>query len=358
MDPPAPHHYDDSFRPAQLSPDDVIDSLATAIVVLFNDLNVAFVNPAAESLLSVSRARAAGRPFAEFLAPGAELLAMARMALNNGAPYARNELTVATSDGHEHVLDCRVTALGSHVLLELLDAGSRLRLNRESALLAQQSVGRTIGRQLAHEIRNPLAGLRGAAQLLQRQVDEPLADHVRVIIEETDRLNKLVTTMLGPEHPSQREAVNIHEVLHHVKELLRADAGAGVTIVEDYDPSLPPLELDRDQAIQVMLNLGRNSIQALNGSGTLCLRTRAETSFMLRGKRHALVARIDFEDDGPGIPEEFIDTLFYPLVTSRADGTGLGLAIAQDLVSRHGGIVQLRTPANPTLFSVYLPARS
>ncbi len=358
MTPPAPHDFDDSFRPAPLSPDDVVDSLATAVVVLLNDLNIAYINPAAETLLGVSRARATGRPCAEFIAHDAELLGMARMALNSSTPYARNELPVKTNDGREHVLDCRVTTLGHHVLLELLDAGSRLRLNRETALLAQQSVGRTMGRQLAHEIRNPLAGLRGAAQLLQRQVGEPLGDHVRIIIEETDRLNDLVSTMLGPERPPQRAAVNVHEILHHVCELLRADAGDTVTIIEDYDPSLPPLQLDRDQAIQVMLNLGRNSIQALDGSGTLRMRTRAENSFMLRGRRHALVARIDFEDDGAGVPAELIETLFYPLVTGRADGTGLGLAIAQDLVSRHGGIVQLRNPVNPTLFSIYLPVQS
>ena len=341
-----------------MSPDDIIDSLATAVVVLLHDLNIAFINPAAEALLGVSRVRATGRPCAEFIVPGSELLGMVRMAINTSTRYARNELQVATSDGREHVLDCRVTVLGSHVLLELLDAGSRLRMNREATLLAQQSVGRTIGRQLAHEIRNPLAGLRGAAQLLQRQADGPVTEHAGIIIEEVDRLNSLVSTMLGPERPSRRAAVNIHEVLHHVYELLQTDAGEGVTIIEDYDPSLPLLQLDRDQAIQIMLNLGRNAILALDGSGTLRLRTRAESSFMLRGKRHALVARIDFEDDGAGVPEELIETLFYPLVTGRADGTGLGLAIAQDLASLHDGIVRLRSPRKPTLFSVYIPVQT
>lgn len=336
----------------------VVDALATAVAVLQPDLRVVYLNPAAEALLGCSRQRADGRPLSEFLRDGGELAQLAQRALEHGGPYARSELKAETQQ-RERIVDVRVDTMnnGESLLVEMLDAEPRLRLNRETTLLAQQSLSRSIGRQLAHEIRNPLAGLRGAAQLLQRQIAPELADYTQVIIDETMRLGALVDRVLGPERAAERTAVNLHRLLHHVYELLAADAGPAVTLIEDYDPSLPPLDLDSDQILQALLNIGRNGLQALDGRGTLRMRTRAETSYLLRGRRHALVARIDFEDDGAGIPEEIRDTLFYPLVTGRRDGTGIGLAVAQDLINRHDGLVQLHSVRAPTLFSVYLPVK-
>lgn len=334
----------------------VLEALSTAVIVLHDDLRIAYLNPAAETLLACSQARAAGRTLAGIMRDPGELCALAERAVGGGGPYVRRELLLGTLE-REHLVDCRVdvTSAGDVVLVELLDAETRVQRDRETALLAQQSVGRAMGRQLAHEIRNPLAGLRGAAQLLQRRLAGEYRDHTRILIDETDRLSALVERVLGPERPSERAEVNLHRLMHRVFELLEHDAGAGVTIVEDYDPSLPPLALDADQVMQALLNLGRNGLQALAGQGTLRLRTRVESGYLLRGHRYSLVARIDFEDDGPGVPEEIVDTLFYPLVTGRADGTGIGLALAQELLNRHDGLVQLRSARGPTLFSVYLP---
>lgn len=333
----------------------VLDAMATAVIVVGADLQLHFLNPAAETLLNTSRRQAIGRRLSAFLRSADELAVLVGRALRGGAPLARNELRLRTQE-RERVVDCRLDVVaGNAVLIEMLDAEQRLRHDSEMALIAQQSVGRTMGRQLAHEIRNPLAGLRGAAQLLERRLEGAHADYTRVIVAEADRLSALVERVLGPGQPARRSDVNVHELLHRVCAVMANDAAPGVTIVEDYDPSLPLLSLDRDQIIQALLNLGRNGLQAIGGEGTLCLRTRAETGYMLRGHRYSLVARIDVEDDGPGVPDEIVETLFYPLVTGRADGTGIGLALAQELINRHDGLVQLRSARTPTLFSVYLP---
>jgi two-component system nitrogen regulation sensor histidine kinase GlnL len=215
-------------------------------------------------------------------------------------------------------------------------------------------------RQLAHEIKNPLGGIRGAAQLLARQLaDASMREYTSVIISEADRLVALVDALLGPGHAPRKELVNIHELLQHIGHLLAADAPEGVSVERDYDPSLPPLRLDRNLIIQAMLNLGRNAMQAIaqnpTRSGRLILRTRALTNVNIGARRHRLVASVQFEDNGPGVPDDLRETLFYPLVTGRSNGTGLGLAVAQDLVSRHDGLIEFQSRPGQTIFTILLP---
>ena len=218
-------------------------------------------------------------------------------------------------------------------------------------------------RQLAHEIKNPLGGLRGAAQLLERELLDPgLKEYTRVIISEADRLTNLLDSMLGPGRPPAKQLVNVHELLERVYHLLRSEAPAGVAVDRDYDPSLPALTVDPNHIIQAMLNLGRNAIQALSGTSVyaprLILRTRVASNIGIGGQRHRLVASIQFEDNGPGVPAEIRDTIFYPLVSGRADGTGLGLGLAQDLVSRHAGLIEFDSAPGRTIFVIYLPMDS
>jgi two-component system nitrogen regulation sensor histidine kinase GlnL len=186
-----------------------------------------------------------------------------------------------------------------------------------------------------------------------------MREYTTVIISEADRLVGLVDTLLGPGHAPRKESINIHELLQHVGHLLAADAPPGVIIDRDYDPSLPALHLDRNLIIQAMLNLGRNAMQAIalnsDRSRRLILRTRALTNVNIGARRHRLVASVQFEDNGPGVPEHVRDTLFYPLVTGRADGTGLGLAVAQDLVSRHDGLIEFESRPGLTTFTILLP---
>ncbi|MDH3588664.1 MAG: nitrogen regulation protein NR(II) [Gammaproteobacteria bacterium] len=345
--------------PAALS--SVVDALATAIVVLDKQLSIVHLNPAAEALLGISRARATAKNTSQVLPGNDDYESELQQVLADGIPSVRRELPLYAASGEARIVDCRVSVMDSEsnreLLVELLDAEPRLAINREIALVAQQSVSRNISRQLAHEIKNPLGGLRGAAQLLERQLDSPeLKQYTQVIIDEADRLSNLVDSMIGPHEPLNKKPVNIHKLTHRVHELLKSEASPGITIVEDYDPSLPELQLDSDLIAQALLNIGRNAVQMLGVSGTVQVRTRAETNYMLRGRTRPVVARIDFEDDGPGVAEEVRDTLFYPLITARPGGTGLGLAMAQELINRHDGLIQLRNAGSPTIFSVYLPA--
>jgi two-component system nitrogen regulation sensor histidine kinase GlnL len=211
-------------------------------------------------------------------------------------------------------------------------------------------------RQLAHEIKNPLGGIRGAAQLLERQlVDDELTEYTDVVISETDRLAALVDTLLGPGGPSDKQPVNVHELLEYVVRLIEAEETQKLTFVRDYDPGLPLIDLDRDQIVQAFLNLVRNAAAALDGQGTITLRSRAVTNFTIGNKRHRVIASIEIEDDGPGIPSDLQDSVFYPLVTSRPEGTGLGLPAAQELLSRHGGLIEFESRPGRTVFFIRVP---
>jgi two-component system nitrogen regulation sensor histidine kinase GlnL len=242
------------------------------------------------------------------------------------------------------------------MLVELTDVTRRSKISRENALLIQHGAGRQMIRQLAHEIKNPLGGIRGAAQLLARQLDSPdLTEYTDVVISETDRLAGLVDTLLGPGGPPNKQALNVHELLEYVVRIIEAEDDKSLHIRRDYDPGLPLIDLDRDQMVQAFLNLVRNAATALNGQGTITLRSRAVTNFTIGDVRHRVIASIEIEDDGPGIPPDLQDTVFYPLVTSNPHGTGLGLPAAQELISRHGGLIEFESRPGRTVFAVQIP---
>jgi len=282
--------------------------------------------------------------------------------MDTGDHYA-NELHLAPTEVHasERVVDCRVSPIYSgkaRLLVELADVTRRSQITRENALLIQHGAGRQMIRQLAHEIKNPLGGIRGAAQLLERQLDnDELREYTQVVIAETDRLAALVNTLLGPGGRSDKRPVNIHELLEYVVRIVDAEDGRTPTIRRDYDPGLPLIDLDRDQMIQALLNLVRNAAAALEGQGTITLRSRAITNFTIGNVRHRVIASIEIEDDGPGIPPDMHDSVFYPLVTSRPEGTGLGLPAAQELISRHGGLIEFESRPGRTIFLVRVPLK-
>ena len=340
------------------SSDTVLQGLTTAVVVLNTTLEVLYLNSAAESLLGVSRQQAAGRPAAEFFLPPDEVVELCRRALDTGLTFSRRELTVRLAE-REAVLDCRVGPVESResgLLLELIDTQRDRHIRREAELVAQQRVSRRIIRQLAHEVKNPLGGLRGAAQLLERQLPAvELKAYTKVIIEEADRLAALVDGILKAGNKPRPEAVNLHEITEYVAHLIEAEKPARVALVRDYDPSLPAIEADKGQLVQAFLNLARNGLQAIAESGRLIFRTRALTNYTLGGVKHRLVLSIEVEDDGPGVPEELKETIFYPLVTGRSVGTGLGLTIAQDLVTGNGGLVEFTSRPGSTVFQMRLP---
>lgn len=354
---------------AMADPGRILDSLSTSVLIVDQQRALLYLNVAAEALFGVSRNQVRGRPLAELLEDASGLNAVIDRAMETWRPFSRRELALQPIYGDgELVVDCTVApyddVVAAAVLIEISDATQHQRITRETALLTQIGGSRLMIRQLAHEIKNPLGGLRGAAQLLARQLaDASMREYTSVIISEADRLVALVDALLGPGHAPRKELINIHELLQHVGHLLAADAPAGVTVDRDYDPSLPPLRLDRNLVIQAMLNLGRNAMQAVaqsrasnaDKSGRIVLRTRALTNVNIGARRHRLVASVQFEDNGPGVPEHLRDTLFYPLVTGRADGTGLGLAVAQDLVSRHDGLIEFESRPGLTIFTILLP---
>ena len=348
----------------------ILDSLSASVLIVDRNRSLLYLNVSAESLFGVSRNQVRGRPLAELLEDSALLESVIDRAATTSRPFSRRELALRPIYGDgELIVDCTVapyeeSGAPGAVLIEINDATQHQRITRETALLTQVGGSRLMIRQLAHEIKNPLGGLRGAAQLLARQLDDAsMREYTTVIISEADRLVTLVDTLLGPGHFPRKESVNIHELLQHVGHLLAADAPPGVVIDRDYDPSLPSLHIDRNLIIQTMLNLGRNAMQAIAQSmaeqhgrgGRLVLRTRALTNVNIGARRHRLVASVQFEDNGPGVPEHLRDTLFYPLVTGRADGTGLGLAVAQDLASRHDGLIEFESRPGLTTFTILLP---
>jgi two-component system, NtrC family, nitrogen regulation sensor histidine kinase GlnL len=277
-----------------------------------------------------------------------------------GDIYA-SELKLPNTEVHseERLIDCHVTPIESSdaaLLVEMSDVTRRAKITRENALLIQHGAGRQMIRQLAHEIKNPLGGIRGAAQLLAKQLDSAeLREYTEVVISETDRLAGLVNTLLGPGGPPRKEPLNVHELLEYVIRLIDAEEHRSLSIRRDYDPGLPDIRLDRNQMVQALLNIVRNAAAALEGHGTITLRTRATTNFTIGDICHRVIASIDIEDDGPGIPRDLQDSVFYPLVTSRPDGTGLGLPAAQELISRHGGLIEFESRPGRTVFSIRLP---
>jgi two-component system, NtrC family, nitrogen regulation sensor histidine kinase GlnL len=298
----------------------------------------------------------------QLLLPGEEPLRQTmQQALKNGHPFTAREKQLSLLGERHIIVDCTVTPLAVEqqehaVLVELLRVDRHVRITREEQLMAQYEATRALFSGLAHEIKNPLGGLRGAAQLLERELnDASLKEYTRIIIGEADRLRNLVNRMLGPNTPPHKRLLNIHEVLEHVRQLVLAEVPEGIRIVSDYDPSIPEFNGDPDQLIQAMLNIVRNAVQALGGRGEISLRTRVLRHITIGHRSHKLVARIDIMDNGPGIPPDVLPHIFYPMITSRPEGTGLGLPIAQALIKQHGGLIECSSRPGETTFTILLP---
>ncbi|MFZ5593317.1 MAG: nitrogen regulation protein NR(II) [Pseudomonadota bacterium] len=338
----------------------IIDGLTTAVLVFDDALRLIYVNPAGEMVFEVSARRLHGLPVQDLL-PGAALVVDAmRHALESGAPFTEHELHLTLPGGRKISVGMTITPLaeeqGGELLVELVQVDRQMRITREENLLAQLQAARAVVRGLAHEIKNPLGGLRGAAQLLERElVDESLKEYTGIIIGEADRLQNLVNRILGPNTLSQKRLTNIHQVLERVRGVVLAEVPTGVPIVRDYDPSIPEFSADPDQLIQAVLNIVRNAVQAIDGAGEIILRTRIQRQVTIGQQRHKLAARIEVIDSGPGIAPDMVERIFYPMVTTRPEGTGLGLSIAQSLVQQHDGLIECASRPGQTTFTIVLP---
>lgn len=343
---------------------DILDNLSTGILTLDNDLTVTSVNAAAQVLLEVSAARAIGIHAAQLVLKDRDWLDSLEQALERNSPLTRRGMPVFLQTGQEIHVDLIVNPVpaddesGVRLIVELQAVDRLLRISREEGIVHAQETTRTVIRGLAHEIKNPLGGIRGAAQLLAKELPSAeLKEYTQVIIREADRLRDLVDRLLGPHQQLSIEELNIHEILEHVRNLVAAESGNSATIERDYDPSIPEIQGDRSQLIQVALNIMRNALQAAEKPEDchITLRTRTQRQFTIGSIRHRLVSRIDITDNGPGIPEDLKHAIFVPMVTGRAQGTGLGLSIAQSIINRHGGLIECDTEPGNTTFTIYLP---
>ncbi|MCC6207459.1 MAG: nitrogen regulation protein NR(II) [Gammaproteobacteria bacterium] len=338
----------------------ILENLNTAVLLFNNALELKYINPAGEILFEASARQIAGQPATRLFPESPEFIEALGRSLHSGHPYTERGASLRLPDLRMVSVDVTVTPLQEpnehELLLELLQVDRHMRIAREENLIAQYNNTRMLMRGMAHEINNPLGGLRGAAQLLERELsDDTLKEYTRVIIGEADRLQSLLSRMLGPNAIPLKRMVNIHEVTERVRALIQAEAGEGISILRDYDPSIPELFADADQLIQAVLNITRNALQAINGNGSIMLQTRTQRQFTLGPRTHKLAVQINIIDSGPGIPPDMIEKIFYPMISGRAGGTGLGLPIAQSIVNQHGGLIECTSQPGNTVFSIILP---
>lgn len=336
-----------------------LDLLATPVILLDDELRVVHANPAAENLFSFSLKNVAGLPLAQLFTDSGEMIASLNSVLGQSWSYSGRDL-ILTRPGQAGLhLNCLITPAetsAARFLIEFRPIDQQLKLAREQRQMDQQQAYRELIRNLAHEIRNPLGGLRGSAQLLERELDRPeLREYTQVIIKEADRLQVLLDRLLTPHRPPQIAPLNIHEVLERVRSLVLAEFPDGIRIERDYDASLPELHGDKEQLIQAVLNIVRNAAQALNGKGEIEIRTRAARQVTLAKQRYKLALELQVVDNGPGIPEELRERIFCPLVSGRDGGSGLGLTLSETFVQHHHGTIACDSRPGRSCFTIMLP---
>ena len=346
-----------------------LEHLATAVMLLDASHQVVYANPSAETLFALSSTQISGQHLSHVFLHGEILQAAIDNAVKNNSPFREHEFPITTVRQQSFAVTCTVTPVdikGGTLLLEFQQMDQQLRIAREERMLIQQQANSELLRNLAHEIRNPLGGLRGAAQLLEHELPNTgLREYTQVIIKEADRLHLLMDRLLVPHRVPKYEPTNIHEVLERVRSLLLAESPNNIIVKRDYDTSLPELIGDREKLIQAVLNIARNAAQALQeahlnaghttSQSQIILRTRAERQVTLAKKRYRVAIKLQIIDNGPGIPDEIRERIFYPLVSGREGGSGLGLALAQTFITQHHGMIDCESEPGKTCFTILLP---
>lgn len=340
----------------------ILEGMSTVVLLFDTDLILRHINPAGEMLFEQSARHLLGLPYVELIQHRDEISASKWIdEIKSGQSFTRHEVSLVLLNHNEVTVNLTILPLmGSadktEYLLEIILVERWLRITRDEQRAEQQEVTQEILRGLAHEIKNPLGGLRGAAQLLEKELpSKELKEYTQVIISEADRLQTLVNRILGPAGLPKLRDVNIHEVLELVRSLIKIEVKDGIQIHRDYDPSVPDVQADHDMLIQALLNIARNACEALGGKGNITFKTRVVRKYTIGHQRHKLVACIEVIDDGPGIPADIREKIFFPMVTGRAEGSGLGLAISQSLIQQHDGLIECQSEPGCTVFSVILP---
>ncbi|NOQ76807.1 MAG: nitrogen regulation protein NR(II) [Methylococcaceae bacterium] len=341
----------------------ILAHLNEAILLFNQQLILTYINTAGEILLADSAKHLLGLHARTLFKSSDSLLLDLQQCLENSEPLVDRELQLSYLNRSATINFSATPLLEdgqlTEIIVELQQIDRHIRISKEEQLLAQQNISRMLIKGLAHEVKNPLGGIRGAAQLLELELpDSELKEYTQIIIQESDRLKSLMDRMLGPNKPSKKELLNIHKVLERVRQLVNAEGSSNIQITTDYDPSIPELKADKNQLIQSILNIVQNAVQAMPQGGKIIMRTRIQRHMTIGRKRYKLTAKIDIIDNGPGISNGLMNQIFYPLITSRAEGTGLGLSIAQSLINQHNGLIECESEPGNTKFSIYLPLES
>jgi two-component system nitrogen regulation sensor histidine kinase GlnL len=342
------------------SPEVVSDTLSTAIIVMDKTLHIMTMNAAAENLFGQSRGRIINKSHSSLLNEST-LKDHLEFVVKNEEPQALRGCHLRDKLRESVTVDCVASPLLNKgkltgVVLELYRTDHQLRIAREELLLSQQEATQALVRGMAHEIKNPLGGLRGAAQLLEAELkDQGLKEYTHIIISEADRLQNLVDRMLGSREPAKNEMINIHEVLERVRKLVKADIPENVQLRFDYDPSIPDLFADRDNLIQIVFNIVGNALKAVGDTGNILFKTRVLRNYTINHKQYRIALCLEIIDDGKGVPDDIRNKLFFPMVSGSAQGTGLGLSIAQSLANRHHGVIEFKSKPGKTSFKLLLP---
>lgn len=352
----------------------ILDNLALAVFLVDEQLCVQYLNPAAEEIIGTGVRHALNRPLIDFIQDiDDDLIPHIKDSIERDHPITQREVCMKRIAGSDFTIDCSITPMHTKseetiCMLEVSQVDRMAKISREEHLFSEMQATQNMLRGLAHEIKNPLGGLRGAAQLLAGELTEAsLREYTDVIISEADRLRKLVDRMFGPNITPTKKSINIHHVLEHIRHLALAETPTGVEFKVDYDPSIPDIHADRDLLVQAILNIVRNAVCSVNGyrsdentseNGSVTLKTRVLRQYTLADVMHRLVVEICVTDNGPGIKEELKSQIFFPMVSGNEDGTGLGLSISQNLIHMHDGLIEFDSVPGHTQFRVLLPLNS
>ncbi len=340
----------------------ILENLNTSVLLFNHKQELIYINTACQILFAVSERQLLGLTASELIVcPNGKVSATLMQAIENRRPFTERAMELPLPDQRKITVDCTVTPLyeeqNYNILVELRQVDRQIQISKEQQLLEQEQANRAFIRGMAHEIKNPLGGIRGATQLLEQELNRlELKEYTQIILQEVDRLKTLVDRMLGPNTLLRKRQVNIHEVLERVKFLIEVENDSNKVAVKcDYDPSIPELYADSDRLIQAILNIARNAAENFKQKGQITLKTRIHNQFSIANKKYRLVIQVDIIDNGPGISKTMQKHLFYPMVTGRANGTGLGLSIAQSLISQHQGLIECNSKVGNTVFTILLP---